>query len=92
MFKPFRVSIAPISCDDISDTTPCVNLGTSITNQMYNGVDNNNSSLLHGEFDDEDNWDVDPLCDMSSDRMELTPIERVPDMNNDPSTSAPPVE
>lgn len=38
---------------------------------MYNGVDPNNSTLVHGEYDDEDSWDVDPAVDMSADRFEL---------------------
>ena len=50
---------------------PCVNLGTRIARQMYNGVDPNNSTLVHGEYDDEDSWDVDPAVDMSADRFEL---------------------
>ena len=59
-------------------TTPCVCLGTRIAEQMYNGVDNSHSTLLTGEFDDDDNWDVDPACDMHTDRMDLSIRESIP--------------
>lgn len=55
---------------DIIDQ-PCVNLGSSIRDQMYHGIDSGNSTLISGEYDDDDNWDVDPACDMSTDRFEL---------------------
>lgn len=47
------------------------NLGSLISNQMYNGVSSNQSTLLTGEFDDEDSFDVDPACDMSTDRFDV---------------------
>lgn len=64
--KPISVSV--VDNPDIIDK-PCVNLGTRIKNQMYAGVDNSNSTLVSGQYDDDDSWDVDPACDMRTDRF-----------------------
>lgn len=56
---------------------PCENLGTLIANQMYYGTDSSNSTLLSGQFDPEDSFDVDPACDFSTDRFGLV-VERPP--------------
>lgn len=47
------------------------NLGTLINNQRYAGVSSGNSTLITGQYDDEDSFDVDPACDMSTDRFEV---------------------
>ncbi|MBO5801552.1 MAG: hypothetical protein J6R16_04695, partial [Alistipes sp.] len=76
-YKPL-VNIPPESNDTEINTTPCECLGTRIQRQMYSGVDSSVSTLLHGQFDDDDSWDVDPACDMSTDRFDLDLKERVP--------------
>lgn len=58
------------------------NLGSLIQDQMYHGVSSSNSTLLSGEFDDEDNFDVDPLCNMKTDRFDISSqpfVESAPD-------------
>lgn len=57
---------------------PCRCLGSRIADQMYNGVDQSNSTLLTGQYDDDDSWDVDPACDMKTDRFDLDIKEHVP--------------
>lgn len=47
------------------------NLGSLINNQRYAGVSSGNSTLITGQYDDEDSFDVDPACDMSTDRFEV---------------------
>lgn len=67
--KPFSRG----SCPPVEDVIlrPCTNLGTRIADQMYHGVDSSNSTLITGAYDDEDNFDVDPACDMRTDRFDL---------------------
>lgn len=76
-YKPLISRPASNPSEDIN-TKPCECLGTRIQQQMYFGVDSSVSTLLHGQFDDNDNWDVDPACDMSTDRFDLDLPERVP--------------
>lgn len=64
--------------DENEVTTQARCLGSRLRDQMFNGVSSDNSTLLTGNYDDEDDWDVDPLCDMSSDRMDLSLVEPVP--------------
>lgn len=47
------------------------NLGTLINNQRYAGVSSGNSTLITSQYDDEDSFDVDPACDMSTDRFDV---------------------
>lgn len=77
------IACSPVHNPDILDT-PCVNLGTRIAEQMYHGVDNGNSTLVTGQYDDDDDWDVDPACDMTTDRLTLEIRETIP--VSDPST------
>lgn len=70
--------------NDIIDM-PCVNLGTKIANQMYSGVDQSKSTLLSGQYDSEDSFDVDPACDFKTDRFGFSISEPIP--NDDPSPS-----
>lgn len=44
-------------------------LGSLLAEQMYHGVNPSQSTLLSGEYDAEESWDVDPACDMSTDRF-----------------------
>ena len=78
------ISVSTVDNPDIIDR-PCVNLGTRIKNQMYAGVDNSNSTLVSGQYDDDDNWDVDPACDMSTDRMTMDVREVVPTTSEAPA-------
>lgn len=57
---------------------PCVNLGTRISLQIYSGVDSQNSTLITGEYDDPESWEVDPACDMSTDRFGVALSEPIP--------------
>lgn len=52
-------------------------LGSLIAEQMYRGVNSSQSTLLSGEYDAEESWDVDPACDMNTDRFG-TVVESVP--------------
>lgn len=89
--KILRVSAYHVEPDTTLDNDeilqPCECLGTRIANQMYNGVDQGNSTLFSGQYDDPDCWDVDPACDMSTDRMDMTFSDRIPDNDPSPSTS-----
>ena len=82
--------LKPISATSFSDPdvldVPCRCLGSRIKDQMYNGVDNSNSTLLTGQYDDDDSWDIDPACDMSTDRMTLEVREVVPTDEPTPPT------
>lgn len=78
MFMSFlkRISASPIHNPDIVET-PCKCLGTRISESMYHGVEPGSSTLVSCAFDDDDSWDVDPACDMSTDRFDLdvkTPV------------------
>lgn len=77
MIKPKRIFASSFPNTDVVETT-CTCLGTRIRDQMYQGVSPDSSTLVSGQYDDEDNWDVDPACDMSTDRFELDLKERVP--------------
>lgn len=57
---------------------PCRCLGSRIADQMYSGVDSQNSTLITGQYDDDDNWDVDPACDMRTDRFDVELSEQLP--------------
>lgn len=70
--------------------SPCINLGSSIRDQMYHGIDSGNSTLISGEYDDDDNWDVDPACDMSTDRFELNVDSNA--LHSAPAAPSPAVE
>ena len=65
-----RIYISSFESDAISES-PCMNLGSKIFDQMYTGIDQSNSTLVSGEYDDDDNWDVDPACDMNTDRFDV---------------------
>lgn len=67
--KPFNRGTCP-PIEDVIER-PCRNLGSRIVDQMYHGVDSSNSTLISGAYDDEDNFDVDPACDMRTDRFDL---------------------
>lgn len=70
-----RFSTRPIIKGQIY-TPVKANLGSLITDQMYHGVSAENSTLLSGQYDDEDNFDVDPACDFSTDIFEVNPDSR----------------
>lgn len=71
------IAFSSFTNSDILDR-PCKCLGSRIADQMYHGVDNGNSTLVSGQYDDDDDWTVDPACDMSTDRMTLEIRETVP--------------
>ena len=79
-----RITASFTENKDILDR-PCVCLGTRIREQMYSGVDSSNSTLVTGQYDDDDCWDVDPACDMSTDRMSMDVREVVPTTDNTPA-------
>lgn len=72
-----KLNASLVENKDILDR-PCRCLGSRIKDQMYAGVDNANSTLVTGQYDDDDSWDVDPACDMSTDRMTMEIREVVP--------------
>lgn len=82
--KPSGLVLIGHSDDDIVNT-PCRCLGSRIRDQMYHGIDSSNSTLLSGEFDDDDSWDVDPACDMRTDRFTLDVKTPVPSTEPTPS-------
>lgn len=68
--KPF--STLAVNPNNNKVSQPCtMRLGSKIANQMYGGVSPANSTLISGEYDEEDSFDVDPACDMKTDRFEL---------------------
>lgn len=73
-----------VTDNDVLDT-PCVNLGTKIANQMYSGVDQSKSTLLTGQFDPDDSFEVDAACDFKTDRFGLSISEPVPSADSAPS-------
>lgn len=66
--QPFEKPVVPVQ-------TRC--LGSLIAEQMYHGVNPSQSTLVTGEYDAEESWDVDPACDMNTDRFG-TVVETVP--------------
>ena len=72
-----HLAFSPFHNPDILDRS-CKCLGSRIAEQMYHGVDNGNSTLVTGQYDDDDDWNVDPACDMSTDRLTLEIRETVP--------------
>lgn len=86
-----RIVSSPfVNSDEV--ITPARCLGSRLRDQMFSGVSSENSTLLTGMYDDEDNWDVDPLCDMSSDRLDLSLVESVPVVEPVPVVQTPLVD
>lgn len=64
-------------------------LGSLIREQMYHGVNPSQSTLVTGEYDAEESWDVDPACDMNTDRFG-TVVETVPQVSPAGGSDTPP--
>ena len=85
-FQPRRSS----SAVDMVNQPVTMRLGSQIAEQMYNGVNTSQSTLLSGEYDDEDSFDVDPACDFNTDRFgykESLPGDLVNAPKSDPTPS-----
>lgn len=75
---------------DVVNEPVTMRLGSQISEQMYHGVNTSQSTLLSGEYDDEDNFDVDPACDFNTDRFgykESLPGDLVNAPKSDPAPS-----
>ena len=87
MIKPvIPVVNHPFNDSVLKPVTRC--LGSRIQHQMYHGVSSGNSTLLTGQYDDEDSFDVDPACDMSTDRFEIRPDSHAFDSRVDNDSSS----
>lgn len=62
-------------------------LGSRIQHQMFHGVSSGNSTLLTGQYDDEDSFEVDPACDMQTDRFDIRPDSHAFDSHDHDSSS-----
>lgn len=49
---------------------PAVLLGRSIYDGIASGIDDNKANLLHGAYDDDDDFTVDPLVQLGGDRFD----------------------
>lgn len=52
-------------------TKPGTLLGRSIFDGIAEGIDDSANNLLHGVYDDDDDFGVDPLCQLGGDRFTL---------------------
>lgn len=50
---------------------PATLLGRSIFDGIAEGIDDSANQMLHGAYDDDESFDVDPLCQLGGDRFEL---------------------
>lgn len=55
-------------------TKPGTLLGRSIYDGIAEGIDDSANNLLHGAYDDDGDFDVDPLCQLGGDRFSLIDI------------------
>lgn len=52
-------------------TKPGTLLGRSIFDGIAEGIDDSANNLLHGAYDDDGDFEVDPLCQLGGDRFSL---------------------
>ncbi len=64
-------------------------LGSSIIDGRYNGVSDGQAGLLHGQYDNDTNLDVDPLCNFNTDTFSLrrgpSSVGSVPSQSSTPA-------